>query len=119
LGSGSELFPDFVDHDMMSADRIALADLGLDKLRLGDLVAVTDTDHRYGRGYSPGGVSIGLIMHGDSFMGGHGPGCQEMLVCADGEIEPVIDPDANIATILGIRSLATARRPDDEEGING
>jgi hypothetical protein len=103
LGSGSELFPDFVDHDMMSGDREALAELGVDDLRLGDLVAVTDTDHRYGRGYGPGGVSIGLIMHGDSVMAGHGPGCQEMLVCAQGEIEPVIDPEANLANLLGIR----------------
>lgn len=103
LGSGSELFPDFVDHDMMSGDREALAELGIDDLRLGDLVAVTDTDHRYGRGYGPGGVSIGLIMHGDSVMAGHGPGCQEMLVCAQGEIEPVIDPEANLANLLGIR----------------
>lgn len=71
-----------------------LPSMALDQLRLGDLVAVLDTDHRYGRGYKPGGVTIGLIMHGDSVMTGHGPGCQDMLVCAGGEIEPVIDRDA-------------------------
>ena len=42
-------------------------------------------------------------MHGDSIMTGHGPGCQDMLACADGEIEPVLDAGANIAKILGIR----------------
>lgn len=103
MGSGAELTPDFVDQDLMTGDRAALAELGIDNLRLGDLVAVMDTDHRYGRGFKPGGVTIGLIMHGDSIMTGHGPGCQDMLVCANGEIEPVIDPDANIAGILGIR----------------
>jgi hypothetical protein len=36
-------------------------------------------------------------------MTGHGPGCHYMLAAADGEIEPVIDPGANIARILGIR----------------
>lgn len=103
MGSGAELTPEFVDQDLMTGDRAALAELGIDNLRLGDLVAVMDTDHRYGRGYKPGGVTIGLIMHGDSVMTGHGPGCQDMLVAAHGEIEPVIDPDANIANILEIR----------------
>ena len=103
MGSGAELTPEFVDQDLMTGDRAALAEYGIDNLKLGDLVAVMDTDHRYGRGYKPGGVTIGLIMHGDSVMTGHGPGCQDMLVCADGAIEPIIDPDANIAKILGIR----------------
>jgi len=103
MGSGAELTPEFVDQDLMTGDRAALAELGIDQLRLGDLVAVTDTDHRYGRGYKPGGVTIGLIMHGDSNWTGHGPGCQDMLVCANGDIEPVIDPGANIAKLLDIR----------------
>jgi hypothetical protein len=102
MGSGAELTPEFVDQDLMTGDRAALAELGIDNLKLGDLVAVMDTDHRYGRGYKPGGVTIGLIMHGDSVMTGHGPGCQDMLVGAHGEIEPIIDPNANIAQILGI-----------------
>jgi len=103
MGSGAELTPEFVDQDLMTGDRAALAELGLDQLKLGDLVAVMETDHRYGRGYKAGGVSIGLIMHGDSVMNGHGPGCQDMLAAANGEIEPIIDPNANIARILGIR----------------
>lgn len=103
MGSGAELTPEFVDQDLMTGDRAALAEHGIDNLRLGDLVAVMDTDHRYGRGYRAGGVTIGLIMHGDSVMTGHGPGCQDMLVCANGEIEPVIDKNANLARILGIR----------------
>ena len=106
MGSGAELTPEFVDQDLMTGDRAALAELGIDNLLLGDLVAVMDTDHRYGRGYKPGGVTIGLIMHGDSVMTGHGPGCQDLLVCANGEIEPVIDPTANIAGLLNIRETA-------------
>lgn len=103
MGSGAELTPEFVDQDLMTGDRAALEEHGIHDLKLGDLVAVMDTDHRYGRGYLPGGVTIGLIMHGDSVMTGHGPGCQDMLVCADGAIEPVIDPAANLARILNIR----------------
>ena len=104
MGSGAELTPEFVDQDLMTGDRAALAELGIDDLKLGDLVAVMDVDHRYGRGYKPGGVAIGLIMHGDSTMTGHGPGCQDLLVCAAGEIKPVIDPSANIAKLLNIRA---------------
>ncbi len=103
LGSGAELTPEFVDQDLMTGDRDALAACGADRLRLGDLVAVMDADHRYGRGYKPGSVTVGLIMHGDSPTGGHGPGFQDLLTCANGEIEPVLDPQANIAYILGIR----------------
>ena len=103
MGSGAELTPEFVDQDLMTGDRAALAEHGIDQLKLGDLVAVLDTDHRYGRGYRAGGVTIGLIMHGDSIMTGHGPGCQDMLVCANGEIEPVLDQNANIATLFKIR----------------
>jgi hypothetical protein len=103
MGSGAELTPEFVDQDLMTGDRTALAEYGADQLRLGDLVAVMDTDHRYGRGYLPGGISIGLIMHGDSVMTGHGPGCQDLLACVDGSIEPVIDPTANLAHFFGIR----------------
>jgi hypothetical protein len=103
MGSGAELTPEFVDQDLMTGDREALAELGIDNLKLGDLVAVMDTDHRYGRGYKPGGVTIGVIMHGDSVMTGHGPGCQDLLVAAGGEIEPVIDPNANLVNILGMK----------------
>ena len=70
MGSGAELTPEFVDQDLMTGDRAALAEHGIDNLKLGDLVAVMDTDHRYGRGYRAGGVTIGLIMHGDSVMTG-------------------------------------------------
>lgn len=103
MGSGAELTPEFVDQDLMTGDRAALAEHGIDQLRLGDLVAVMDTDHRYGRGYYPGGITIGVIMHGDSVMTGHGPGCQDLLACVDGSLEPIIDPNANIASLLNIR----------------
>jgi len=44
LGSGAELTPEFVDQDLMTGDRAALAEWGADRLRLGDLVAVQDAD---------------------------------------------------------------------------
>lgn len=102
MGSGAELTPEYVDQDLMTGDRDELVRHGINKLRLGDLVAVMNTDHTYGRGYKLGGVTIGIIIHGDSVMTGHGPGCQDMLVSADSTIDPIITPNANIAGILGI-----------------
>jgi hypothetical protein len=100
MGSGAELFPEFVDQDMMSEDRAYVHELGLDNLRVGDLVAVYDQDHRYGRGYLEGAIFIGLINHADSPMTGHGPGVMTIMSCPTPDIEAVIDPDANIAKFM-------------------
>lgn len=102
MGSGLELIPEFVDQDLMTQDRELIEELGLSKMRLGDLVVVRDQDHSYGRGYRDGAVVIGLINHGDCFMTGHGPGVMTLLSCPTPDIVPVIDPDANIANYLNI-----------------
>ena len=107
MGSGAELNPDYVDQDLMSGDRGLMHALGIDKLRLGDLVVIPDADHAYGRGYRQGAVTIGLCIHGDSVMTGHGPGILTLMTCAEPRIEWFIDPQANIANYLNIRSLAS------------
>ena len=48
-------------------------------LRLGDLLAVADLDVRHNMGYRRGHVTIGLVVHGDSPMPGHGPGLVPLL----------------------------------------
>ena len=106
MGSGAELNPDYVDQDLMSGDRELMAALGIDKMRLGDLVVINHADHRFGRGYREGAVSIALCIHGDSVMTGHGPGILTLLTCPEPCIEWVIDPNANIAKTLNIREIA-------------
>ena len=106
MGSGAELNPDFVDQDLMSGDRALMAELGIDQMLLGDLVVINNADHRHGRGYKPGAVTIGLCIHGDSVMTGHGPGILTLMTCAEPCIEWVIDPSANIANYLNIRNLS-------------
>lgn len=105
MGSGAELNPDYVDQDLMSGDRALMASLGIDRMRLGDLVVIPDADHRFGRGYRKGAVTIGLCIHGDSVMTGHGPGILTLMTCAEPCIEWIIDPSANIANYLNIRKL--------------
>lgn len=103
MGSGAELNSEYVDQDLMSGDRALMAELGIDKMRLGDLVVIPDADHRYGRSYRTGAVTIALCIHGDSVMTGHGPGILTLMTTPEPIIEWVIDPNANIANYLNIR----------------
>jgi hypothetical protein len=107
MGSGAELNPDFVDQDLMSGDRKLMADLGIDQMKLGDLIAIPNADHRYGRGYKPGAVTIALCIHGDSVMIGHGPGIMTLMTCAEPLIEWRIDPHANIANYFNLGTGAS------------
>lgn len=102
MGSGAELGADYVDQDMTTNDRETLASLGLNQLRIGDILAVRDHDHTMNRGYREGAITIGLINHGDSVMTGHGPGVMDLLSCATSKIEYYIDKRANLAAYLGI-----------------
>jgi hypothetical protein len=104
MGSGAELMADYVDQDFMTGDREQIAALGLDRLRLGDIVVVRDQDHSWGRGFHPGAVTIGLIIHGDSAWTGHGPGVLDLLSSRSGGITTRIDPSANLALGLGLRT---------------
>ncbi|MDX2138780.1 MAG: DUF4438 domain-containing protein [Chloroflexota bacterium] len=106
MGSGAELNSEYVDQDLMSGDRALMADLGIDQMRLGDLVVIPDADHRYGRGYRKGAATIALCIHGDSVMTGHGPGILTMMSAPEPVIEWVIDPNANIANYLNIREAS-------------
>lgn len=105
MGSGAELNSEYVDQDLMSGDRALMAELGIDQMRLGDLVVIPNADHRYGRSYRTGAVTIALCIHGDSVMTGHGPGILTLMTCPVPCIEWVIDPKANIANYLNIREL--------------
>lgn len=110
MGSGAELGADYVDQDMMTNDRETLAQLGLDNLRIGDIVAIQDHDHTYNRGYREGAVTIGLINHADSYMTGHGPGVMDILCCATDKIEYYVDTEnrPNVAAYLGIGNKTLA-----------
>jgi hypothetical protein len=111
MGSGAELMADYVDQDFMTNDRAEIERLGLHSLRLGDIVAVRDQDHTWGRGFYAGAVTIGLIIHGDSAWTGHGPGVLDLLTSRGPAIVPKLDPDANISWRMGIRDQHTAATP--------
>jgi len=90
------------DYDIQTSDREAIKRHGLDKLRLGDLVAIQDHDSSYGWTYREGAVTIGVVIHTDSHLAGHGPGVQTIMTSNKGLIVPEIDPQANIGIYLKI-----------------
>ena len=102
MGSGvGSTQPAKGDYDIMTSDAETVAEYGLDKMRFGDFVAILDHDNRFGRTYRKGAVTIGIVVHSDCFVPGHGPGVTTLITCDAGQIEPVIDPKANIADLLG------------------
>lgn len=90
------------DYDIMTGDPESVEKFKIDKLRLGDIVAILDHDNRFGRDYHQGAISIGVVMHSNCLLAGHGPGVDTLFTTATGLIEPIIDPKANLADILGI-----------------
>ncbi|MEM2936923.1 MAG: DUF4438 domain-containing protein [Candidatus Bathyarchaeia archaeon] len=92
------------DYDIQLFDENVRREYGLDDLRLGDLVAILDADHSYGRIYRKGAVSVGIIVHTNCVTSGHGPGVTTLLTSSSGKIIPKIDPKANIALLLKLRT---------------
>ena len=91
------------DYDINLFDERVVEEYGLADLRFGDFVAILDADSTFGRHYYGGAVSVGIIVHGDSYVSGHGPGVTGLLTSRSGAILPVLDPSANIADMLGLR----------------
>jgi len=92
------------DYDIQLFDNRVVEQYGLGSLRLGDLVAIIDADHSFGRIYRQGAVSVGVVVHTNCVTAGHGPGVTTLMTSPDGKIVPQIDKNANIASLLKLRS---------------
>lgn len=90
------------DYDVMTSDPESVKKYKLDQMRFGDFVALVDHDNSYGRAFVKGAVSIGIVVHSDCLLAGHGPGISTLMTCPTSLIEPVLDPYANIADLLKI-----------------
>ncbi|HEX3647203.1 MAG TPA: hypothetical protein VHV49_02190, partial [Pseudonocardiaceae bacterium] len=76
--------------------------LGLETLRIGDIVALADQDHRYGRGWRPGWLTIGVISTGHCRLFGHGPGPSSLLSGPAAAFDVVTDADANVRRAFAV-----------------
>lgn len=91
------------DYDIMTTDQRMLVKHGLDKLRFGDFVAIADHDNVYGRSYRRGAVTIGIVVHSDCLLAGHGPGVTTLMASSRPVIKPRLSKKANLADILKLR----------------
>ncbi len=90
------------DYDIMTSDPETVEKYKLDQIKFGDFVAILDHDNRFGRTHRKGAVTIGIVIHSDCKFSGHGPGVTTLFACGEGEIEPVIKKNANIADLFKI-----------------
>jgi hypothetical protein len=102
VGAGAGLTSEGGSLHIQSTDRTALAEHGLDQLRLGDVVAIQDTDSRYNHGYLRGAISIGIVGQTDGPRAGYGPGMTVVMTAPAGELASYSAPGTNIADILGL-----------------
>jgi len=85
---------------IQSTDRSLLAELGLDRLRLGDLVAFEDTDSRYNHGHLRGARAIGVVASTDGPRAGYGPGVAILMTAPAGQLGSFDASDANLVELL-------------------
>ncbi len=90
------------DYDIQLLDPRTVEREGLGGINLGDVVAIKDADHTFGRMYRRGAITIGVVVHSDCVLSGHGPGVTTIMTSSRGSIIPDLDSKANIGRILGI-----------------
>jgi hypothetical protein len=111
IGAGVGMISEYANTDLMGA-YAGLGDdlsLGLESLRIGDIVALDGQDHSYGRGYREGYVTIGVISTGQCLLFGHGPGPSSLMSGPASAFGLVDDPDANLASWYHRGSEGAAR----------
>jgi hypothetical protein len=101
-GIGHDPIVEPIDYDIQTTDPSVVEEFELEKLRLGDIVCLTDQLCVYGRGYYPGAVTVGVVVHGFSDFSGHGPGVNPILSTKDNLIESYIDATSNITKYLNL-----------------
>lgn len=84
------------DYDIMTGDHELNEKHGINDLRFGDFVFLENCDNTYGRQYLSGAGTIGIVIHSNCVLSGHGPGITTLLSSKDGKIIPRIDKKANL-----------------------
>jgi Domain of unknown function (DUF4438) len=97
------------DYDIQLADAPMAEKHRLGSLRFGDLVAVVDSSTRHGPSHRGGQVTVGVVVHGDSTVSGHGPGVTPLMSAPATALHLHRDPNANLAALFGLRTPATPR----------
>lgn len=100
IGAGAGMASEYANTDLMGA-YAGMGDdlsLGLESLRVGDVVALSDQDHRFGRGYREGWTTIGVISTASCLLYGHGPGPSSIMSGPASAFRVVVDDSANLSS---------------------
>ena len=90
------------DYDITLHDKEKLQEYNLGDLKFGDLVAIVNADTRFGYTYRTGSVTVGVVVHSDSNLAGHGPGVAVLMCSNEGALQPFVDEKANLADMFGV-----------------
>lgn len=111
MGSGlGQADPASGDYDITTMDQGLVRKHGLDQICFGDFVALMDCDNTHGRHFLSGAVTIGVVVHSDCILSGHGPGVATLMSCRTGKIQPILSTKANIGRVLKIGRYRPSRR---------
>ncbi len=99
------------DYDIQIGEQGSIRKFGLQNLRIGDVIAISDADCRFGRTIRPGAITIGVVVHGACVTSGHGPGVTVLMTTVKKLIVPRIEESANLANCLGTGGPKKAGRP--------
>lgn len=102
VGAGAGLTSEGGSLHIQSTDRDELKKHGLDQLKLGDIVAIENTDSRYNHGYLRGALGIGIVGQTDGPRAGYGPGLTVVMTAPKGELGAYSAPGTNIAQLLAL-----------------
>jgi len=102
MGAGAGLTSEGGAICIQTLDENAVHTHGLDRLRLGDMVALADYDSSFGHGYLKGSVGIGVVSSTDGIKAGYGPGVTLLMTAPGGEIEPLVAGDVNLSDLLSM-----------------
>ena len=102
VGAGLGLTSEGGSLHMQSTDRKLLQELSLDRLHLGDLVALEDTDSRYNHGYLRGARASGVVAATDGPGAGDGPGIAILMTAPAEQLGSFESTDTNLVQLLDI-----------------
>jgi hypothetical protein len=100
MGSGTGDVPWRGDFDIMCTDTRKIKELALGSLRFGDIVAIKDISSDYGREYFEDAIMIGVVVHSECLIAGHGPGVTTIVSSRAGSIKPVMAKSSNLLDYL-------------------
>jgi len=93
--------PTATDYDINTHDIDEIRRMGIDRVKIGDIVAIKDHYSGFGvGGFRKGAISIGIVVHSNCVKTGHGPGIVVIMTTPEEVIEPKKVAQINIKDLM-------------------